>query len=455
MPTAGCNTHAASGDSITKRLASEDLNPAPKKKAALDYVVKLNQIMQENSVMCDALLTNYSSYFYDSVEKCNPISLSDFEHAFRPISDIRWEGVGCFKGHGISMHPLIISSTSGDTCKGLLIKGSQFGGRDAKLQHNGHLKPVGLGFGVLKFVQHAIIFFNEFTLHVALTSMEKTNKMTAERINREYLVAKNFAKQDSKVKECVVLPFYFGGGQRTGVAHDTKKSGVKMGCRVPKAYGIMPVISNGDAFSLAINGTVEQKHRFVVKALSCMRCLTQNGIIHGDIKPENFSWYGDFLDIGSVTFLNEEVVFSGTKGYFSLLQQCKSDGLVSLLGGRLSISPQLIRQLKQWQDSFGFSATIFFVLVGQLLNEKHKTFASKAEFDSCIRHCADKIIKADFPYPYQQAQALKELMLDMAGVNPNPPYSNGMGVIGDALVARIDDFLDEFSETANQPHQKS
>ena len=146
------------------------------------------------------------------------------------------------------------------------------------------------------------------------------------------------------------------------MAHDTKKSGVKMGYRVPKAYGIMPVISNGDAF---------------------------------------------FLDIGSVTFLNEEVVFSGTKGYFSLLQQCKSDGLVSLLGGRLSISPQLIRQLKQWQDSFGFSATIFFVLVGQLLNEKHETIASKAEFDSCIRHCADKIIKADFPYPYQQAQALK------------------------------------------------
>jgi len=43
----------------------------------------------------------------------------------------------------------------------------------------------------------------------------------------------------------------------------------------------------------------------------------------------------------------------------------------------------------------------------------------------------------------------------MAGVNPKPPYSNGMGVIGDALVAGIDDFLDEFSETANQPHQKS
>ncbi len=98
---------------------------------------------------------------------------------------------------------------------------------------------------------------------------------------------------------------------------------------------------------------------------------------------------------------------------------------------------------------------LLFVLVGQLLNEKHEPIPSEAAFDSRIRHCADKIINGDFPYPYQQAQALKELMLGMAGVSPKSPYSNGMAVIGDSLVARIDDFLDEFSETANQPHQKS
>jgi len=98
---------------------------------------------------------------------------------------------------------------------------------------------------------------------------------------------------------------------------------------------------------------------------------------------------------------------------------------------------------------------LLFVLNGQLLNEKHEPIPSEAAFDSRIRHCADKIINGNFPYPYKQAQALKELLLDMAGVNLKPPYSNGMGVIGDALVARIDGFLDEFSETANQPHQKS
>ena len=320
------------------------------------------------------------------------------------------------KKDGISIHKCAIHRKNGTSESAWLVKHSGYGGRQKKLILDSNGRRPGKGAGGVKFVQQALLVPSVGPpIDLAMSTMEYDENLPQSLLKEKY-ISQQFNKK-SEIQGAIINSFYFE--MRNRKSHRGSRSefavlGRKSEVSCKKLVGFMPILT-GTAKSLIKCSDKEKEYGFILNALTSLRIFAEHEIVHGDIKPDNISETGQFLDFGgSAIKPKDNECKTMTENYVSIWQwKEKSQG----------------RQYhkandKFRQDSYGLAMTILHLFCPELLKELEKNirslFNGNGDFNKDIQIMVTKIQEQinQTEFPVFNSDEFRTLLLDMTGNQP-------------------------------------